>query len=153
MPISGSALHFWWRHAGFPDQVVNIGVAVVVATAQRPIVIVVSAGVAGICGNLRYQPLDLLRRSVFHCFALAASILVVCALIQHWLLVFIGSTHGMNSHGVNKPAGAGDDDAMGKADVRMMQVAHDRAIQPYQQPIPGSCPTRQRPAADAHQHI
>ena len=136
MPISGSALHFWRRHTGFSDQVVNVGVAVVVATTERAVVIVVAAGVARICGNFLNQPLDLLGRRVLYDLALATGIQIVSALVQHGLLICIGRTHGMNSNGVNKPACAGDEDAILKTDVRMVQVANHRSIQAYEQPIP-----------------
>lgn len=133
--VAGSALHFRRRHPCFLDQIVDITIAVVVTAAQSAIVIVLSAGVTGVCGNFLDKPLDLLRRCVLHNFAIASIVQVIGALVQHWLLVIVCGLNRMDSHGAHKALRSGNQDIVCKADIRVVQMADEQPVQTCKKPI------------------
>jgi hypothetical protein len=104
-----------WRHSCADDQVVNIGVAVVVASAQHVIVVILSARIAHARGNFVDQPLKLLFRHIFHRFALASDYESICKLVGQGLLVFVGGTGRMNANGLDTEARSGNRDLTGKS--------------------------------------
>ena len=128
-PISGSALHFWWRHARAPDQVINVGVAIVVAAAQSAIVVVRSAGITGIRGNFLHQQLYFLWCGIAHHFAFSSTIDVVSVLIEHGLFVSVSGADWMNSDRTRIRSHAGNENIFREAYVGMVQVADDQNVE------------------------
>src|SRR5215510_6120491 len=127
--IAGHALHFRRRHTRAFNQVVNVGIAVVITGTMHAIVIVLSAGVTGVCGNLLDEPLDLFRCSIAHDLAFASIIQIVSALIEHGLLVFIRCPNRMNSYGAERTSHAGNHGVLGKTYVGVVEMANAHVIQ------------------------
>src|SRR5215471_1212156 len=128
-PISGSALHFWWRHARAPDQVIGVGVAVVVAAAQGAIVVVRSAGITSICRNLIYQQLHFLRSCIPHSFAFTSTINIVSVLIEHGLFVSVSGADWMDADRARVRSHAGNENIFREAYVGMVQMADDQNVE------------------------
>src|SRR5215467_419883 len=150
-PISRSALHFWWRHAGVLDQVIGVGVAVVVAAAQSAVMVVRSAGITGIRGNFLHQQLYFLWCGIAHHFAFSSTIDVVSVLIEHGLFVSVSGANWMNSDRTRIRSHAGNENIFREAYVRMMQMADDKSVERLEQKVSRSGPARQGSAANAYQ--
>src|SRR5262249_52761113 len=127
--VARGALPFFGRHTCAFNQVVNVGIAVVITGTMHAIVIVLSAGVTGVCGNLLDETLELFRCSIAHDLAFASIIQVVSALVEHRLLVFIRCSDGMNSYGAERTSHAGNHGVLGKTYVGVVEMANAHVIQ------------------------
>src|SRR5215470_19006552 len=126
MAISGSAAHGWRSHAGATDQVVHITIAVVIAAAHYPIVVVLAAGITRICRDFLRQFFHFFQRRILDDFAAASPVSV---LIGDGSLVPVPRRDWVNSHGAYRCSQAGNKKIRAKAYIRMMDVMNNQPIQ------------------------
>ena len=145
--IARRSSHRGRLHSCTDDQVVNIGVAIVVAAGQHVIVVIVSTRIAHACGNFVDQALKFFFGHIFDRFALASNYQSICNLVRQRLFVLIRWTNWMNADSPESNGGAGDDDLSRKIYVGMVYVANTELIQGPQEKIARPRPLGQRTMA------
>ena len=126
MAITRRTDHFWRGHVRAADQVIDVTITVIEATAQNTVVVFLAAGVTGITGDFRREFIHFVRRSILDRLAMTSAVRV---LIGNGLFIPVAGFNRMNSNRANGSAESRDKQIRIKTYIRMMHMMNDQAVE------------------------